>query len=308
VLHSDAALLVPQMQISYDRHMSVSSNFDPVVYKATTHKQWDSAAEAWHRWGPFLEEWLGTATEFMLGQACIGLGDRVLDVAAGAGGQTIAVAKRVGPTGSVLATDISLEILRYAKASATTLGLENVEILQADGETLSLDPSFDAAISRVGLIYFPDQHRALSGIRDSLKPGGRFATITYSTPENNKFFSIPVGIIRRRANLPAALPGQPGPFSLGKDGMLEGALERAGFIDVEVHKVDSPVNMASAAECARFERESFGALHQLMASLTEEERADTWREIADELGSFEGAAGFEGPCELLVGVGTNPPG
>lgn len=242
----------------------------------------------------------------MLDLASIGPGSRVLDVAAGAGGQTIAAARRVGPTGSVLATDISLEILQYAKASATGFGLENVEILQADGETLSLPSSFNAAISRVGLIYFPDQDKALSGIRRSLKPGGRFATITYSTPENNEFFSIPLGIVRRRANLPAPLPGQPGPFSLGENGVLEGALERVGFVQIEVHKVDSPLGLDSAAQYTRFARESFGGLHQLMASLTEAERADTWREIEDELKSFEGSAGFEGPCELLVGVGANP--
>lgn len=286
-----------------ESHVSTPNTFDPVAYKATTHKQWDSAAEAWHRWGPILEEWLGDATELMLDLASIGPGSRVLDVAAGAGGQTIAAARRAG---SVLATDISLEILQYAKASATSLGLDNVEILQADGETLSLPPSFDAAISRVGLIYFPNQDRALSGIRGSLKPGGKFATITYSTPTNNKFFSIPVGIARRRANLPAPLPGQPGPFSLGEDGVLEEVLERAGFVQIEVHKVDSPLRMESAAEYIRFARESFGALHLLLASLTEAERAEAWREMEDELRSFEGPAGFEGPCELLVGVGANP--
>jgi SAM-dependent methyltransferase len=134
--------------------MLAQDKFDPLAYKATTHKQWDSAAEAWHRWGPTLEEWLGNATELMLDLASIGPGSRVLDVAAGAGGQTIAAARRVGSTGSVLATDISLEILQYAKESATGLGLNNVEILQADGEELRLPPGFDAAISRVGLIYF----------------------------------------------------------------------------------------------------------------------------------------------------------
>ena len=286
--------------------MSTSSTFDPEAYKATTHKQWDSAAEAWHRWGPVLEKWLGDATDLMLDMASIGSGSRVLDVAAGAGGQTIAAARKIGPAGSVLATDISLEILQYAKSSAARLGLDNVEILQSDGEALTLPPNFDAAISRVGLIYFPDQVKALAGIRGSLKPAGKFATITYSTPEKNKFFSIPVGIIRRRANLPTPLPGQPGPFSLGQDGVLEDVLQRAGFTRVEVRKVNSPLRMDSAAEFTRFARESFGALHQLMASLSEAERADTWLEIANELKSFEGSNGFEGPCELLVGAGTNP--
>lgn len=280
------------------------ATFDPAAYKATAHKQWDNAAEAWHRWGPTLEAWLGDATELMLDLASVGPGRRVLDIAAGAGGQTIAAARRVGPTGYLLATDISLEILRYAQSSAVELGLQNVEILQVDGESLSLNSDFDAAISRVGLIYFPDQDRALQGIRDCLKPGGRFATITYSTPENNPFFSIPINIIRRRAQLPPPAPGQPGPFSLGQDGVLNEVLGRNGFVDVEVRKVDAPVRMSSVSEYMRFARESFGALHQLMASLSDVEKAETWQEIEDALEAFTEASGFVGPCELLVGVGA----
>ena len=59
--------------------------FDAVAYKATTKKQWDDAAEAWHRWGPTLEDWLGASTEAMLDAAGVGVGSRVLDVAGGAG-------------------------------------------------------------------------------------------------------------------------------------------------------------------------------------------------------------------------------
>ncbi|MGZ4792659.1 MAG: methyltransferase type 11, partial [Ilumatobacteraceae bacterium] len=64
-------------------------SFDPTQYKITTRQQWEDAAEAWHRWGPTLEAWLGTATERMLDAAGIGSGSKVLDVAAGAGGQSI---------------------------------------------------------------------------------------------------------------------------------------------------------------------------------------------------------------------------
>ena len=111
-------------------------------------------------------------------------------------------------------------------------------------------------------------------------------------------------IIRRRAKLPPPLPGQPGPFSLGADGILAAALERAGFSGAEVKAVDSPVRMASAAECVRFEKESFGALHQMMSGMSETEKSETWLEIESELRKFEGPAGFVGPCEMLVGAAT----
>jgi ubiquinone/menaquinone biosynthesis C-methylase UbiE len=187
------------------------STFDPKQYKITTRRQWEEAAGAWDSWGPTLEFWLGEATERMLDAARVGTGSRVLDVAAGAGGQTILAARRVGPGGRVLATDISPTILTYAVKAAADAGLGNVETLEADGEALEvLDPgSFDAVISRVGLISFPDQQQALAGMRRALRPGGRIAAIVYATAERNEFFSIPVSIIRRRANLPPPCPVSP---------------------------------------------------------------------------------------------------
>ncbi len=72
-----------------------------------------------------------------------------------------------------------------------------------DGENLTLeDETFDAVISRVGLIYFPDQQQALREMRRVLKTGGEVAAIVYSTPDKNQFFSIPVSVIRKRAGLP----------------------------------------------------------------------------------------------------------
>jgi ubiquinone/menaquinone biosynthesis C-methylase UbiE len=204
----------------------------------------------------------------------------------------------------VLATDISPAILRYAERAAQAGGLHNVETRELDGELHETLPeeTFDAAISRVGLIYFPDQQRALRGLHRCLKKGGRIAAVVYSTPARNEFFSIPVGIIRRRAQLPPPFPGQPGPFSLGTEGTLAQLLESGGFRSITVDAVDCPVLLPTAAECVRFERESFGALHQMMAGLSDAERAETWEEIESALRKFEGSDGFRGPCEMLVGA------
>lgn len=280
------------------------SAFDAAKYKATTREQWQSAAKAWNDWGPFLRTWLGPATEVMLDMAGVGPGSRVLDVAAGAGDQTLASAKRVGPEGHVLATDIAPKILEYAAQNARNAGHSNVRTTVMDGENLDVPGEmFDAVISRVGLIYFPDQQKALTGMNRALRPGGRIAAIVYSNAESNRFFSIPVSVIRRRAALPAPLPGQPGPFSLGNPGILEEAFRAAGFRDVTSRLVQAPLKLRSAAECVRFEKESFGALHQMLSGLDEAGREAAWAEIEQELRAFEGPAGFEGPCELVIAVG-----
>lgn len=133
-----------------------TATFDALAYKRTTREQWQAAAEPWYRWGATLEGWLGEATELMLAMAHIGPGNRVLDVAAGAGGQTLAAARRVGPEGSVLATDISETILAFAQRAAVDAGLANVATRVMDGEELEVEEGvFDAVISRVRVHLFP---------------------------------------------------------------------------------------------------------------------------------------------------------
>jgi SAM-dependent methyltransferase len=279
--------------------------FDAATYKTTTRAQWQAAAEAWDRWEPTIEDWLGPATEAMLDCARITTGGRVLDVAAGAGGQTLGAAQRVGPTGHVLATDLSPAILEYADARIRTAGYTNVETIEMDGEHLDVPPgSYDAVISRVGLIYFPDPQGALASMLRALAPGGRLAAVSYSTPERNGFFSVPISVIRAHAQLPPPAPGQPGPFSLGTQEVAEQALLDAGFVDVESMLLPSPLRMSSAAECLLFEQDSFGALHQMLAGLAAPEREQAWAEIERELGRFQTDTGFEGPCEMLVASGT----
>ena len=280
--------------------------FDATKYKNTTRDQWDAAAAAWHRWAPTLRAWLGPATERMLDLAGVASGSRVLDVAAGAGDQTLQIASRVGPGGSVLATDISPEILAFAAKEAQRAGHVNVSTRVLDGEHLALeDSSFGVVVSRVGLIYFPDQQQALREMHRVLVPGGRVAAIVYSTAEQNTFFSVPVSIVRRHAKLAPPQPGQPGPFSLGAAGTIEAAFTRAGFSDVRAERVSAPLRMASADECLRFEQESFGALHQMLSSLEQGARDDAWREVGSALHQLgQKPDGFVGPCELIVAIGT----
>jgi SAM-dependent methyltransferase len=284
--------------------MATTIQFDAAKYKQTTFAQWQSAAEAWYRWSPAIHRWLGEATEEMLNLAGVSVGQKILDIAAGAGEQTISAARRVGPSGSVLATDISPNILEFAQEMARRENLNNIKTQVMDGEHLTLpEASFDVAFSRVGLIYFPDQQKALKDTWNVLKPGGRIGAIVYSTADRNDFFSIPISIIRRRANLPAPLPGQPGPFSLGAPGIIDDAFQKAGFKNVHVIRVNAPVLMSSAAECVQFEKESFGALHQMMSALSPKEKDSVWEEIETALKKFEINGSFVGPCEMVVAVG-----
>jgi protein-L-isoaspartate O-methyltransferase len=280
-----------------------SRALDPVD-EETARRRSQGAAEGWHRWSPTLGQWLGAATELMLDLAAVGAGSRVLDLAAGAGEQTLAAARRVGPTGYVLATETDDRLLAYAERSARRAGLSNVETRVTDGRSLgAAEASFDAAVSRLGLTSLADRDGALAAMRRALRPGGRIGAIVCSVPEANRVFSLPLAIVERRAGRRAA-PGSPGPFDLGGPGALEDALIGAGFRDVRTRLIAAPLRMRSAGECLRFERESFPALEQTLVGLPEAEREAAWVEVGEVLRQFEGPSGFTGPCEVLVGTGT----
>jgi ubiquinone/menaquinone biosynthesis C-methylase UbiE len=106
----------------------------------------------------------------MLDQAKITFGNRVIDIAAGDGGQSVGAAERVGATGEILATDVALEFVKLANVVASELKLKQLRAEVMDAENLPLsDNYFDAAISRLGLMYLPDLQKGLSEIRRVLR-------------------------------------------------------------------------------------------------------------------------------------------
>ena len=275
--------------------------FDPEAYKRAVTQEWGRAAQGWHDWIPRINVWLNHATEAMLDNADIRLGSKVIDIAAGDGGQSIAAAARVGVSGEVLATDIAPEFVKIANAVASYMHLPQLQAEVMDAEALSVpNDRFDAAISRLGLMYLPDLRKGLLEIRRALRPGGRVSVMVFTTAEKTPFFSVPVSIIRRRRGLPPPESGLPGPFSLGKPGLLAGRLREAGYEDVREEVVRAPLRLASADECLRWRREASGTMQQMLNGLDDEAKEAIWNEIADALREYESDDGFESPCELLI--------
>jgi len=237
----------------------------------------------------------------MLDGAAIKSGCKVVDIAAGDGGQSVAAAYRVGPSGEVLATDIAPEFVRLANVVASRMKLAQLRAEVMDAEALDLpDGQFDAAISRLGLMYLADLAKGLAEIKRVLRPGGRVSAVVFTTAEKTPFFSIPVQMIRNKRGLPSPLPGQPGPFSLGAPRLFAERLRTAGFRDVEEKIIDVPLRFASAKECLRWRREASGTMLQMLNGLDEAAKQAIWVEIEEILRRFETPSGFEFPCQLLV--------
>ena len=275
--------------------------FDAEAYKQAITQEWDRAAKGWHHWIPTINVWLEGATEIMLDQARIEKGSRVIDIAAGDGGQSVAAAHRVGSDGEVLATDIAPEFVRLANTVASNMGLPQLTAQVMDAESLNVpDEYYDAAISRLGLMYLPHLQKGLSEIRRVLRPGGYISAVVFTTPEKTPFFSIPVRMIRERRGLPSPEPGQPGPFSLGAPGLLVNNLIEAGFQNTYEQFIEAPLRFASVEDCVRWRQEASGTMQQMLNGLDDREKEDIWKDIEEVLRQFETTKGFESPCELLI--------
>jgi SAM-dependent methyltransferase len=283
----------------------MNAPFDPNAFKAATRELWDKHAKGWSDHSAQIRDWLREATDAMLAMAEVGPGTRVLDVAAGAGDQTLDIAQCVGAAGAVLATDLSPAILEFAKERARRAGYGNVETAAADGENLNVgDAAFDAAICRLGLMFFPDPGKGLREMFRALKPGGRACTMVFSTPDKNPCVSILVSTAFKHAGLPPRDPYQPGGLlSLGKPGLIDELFQQAGFSRVATTKLTAPFRLPSAKDYLDFIRNSASPILQILGRLDAPAKEAAWAEIESKLSAFNTADGWEGPNELLLTIG-----
>ncbi len=285
--------------------MSNAQALDPIAFKAALREQWDKSAAGWNAHAPQIRAWLATATEAMLDMAAIGPRSRVLDVAAGSGDQTLDIAARVGPDGCVLATDLSPAILALAQRNAERAGHRNVETKVADGERLPVDDAnFDAAVCRLGLMFFPDPLQGLREMHRATRPGGRTCTMVFSRPNRNPCVTILMSTALKHAGLAPRDPFQPGGLlSLGKPGLADELFRTAGFRDVATTTLDAPFRLPTARHYLDFVRTSASPIQQMLGRLDRAAADAAWTEMEQRLGEFTTSDGWVGPNELLLTVG-----
>lgn len=281
---------------------------NPAPFKEAVRQAWDRSASGWNRQTPVIHPWLMAPTARLLDAARIGPGMRVLDIAAGAGDQTLDIARRVGPDGDVLATDISPAILQFAAGNARQAGLAQVRTRVADAEDLALDESgFDAAVCRLGLMLCPDPLRALGQMRQALRPGGHAAVLVFSEPQRNPCIAILMGTALRHAGLGPRDPFTPGGLlSLGRPGLLEDLFRQAGFAGVNAERIAAPFQLPTARDYLDFVRASASPILQILGHLPPEAREAAWADMQEQLDVFQLPEGWEGPNELLLAAGMKP--
>jgi len=276
---------------------TISQSSTPVAYA------WDAAARGWNQNAALVRAWLRGATDAMLDAAGVVLGARVLDVAAGTGDQTLDIAERVGPGGDVLATDISPGILALADENLRGAGLTQARTRVADAQALGLaGAGFDAAVSRLGLMFCPVPLLALREIRLALRPDGRFSALVFAGPQANPCLGILARTAQRHAGVTPGDPFTAGSLmSLGKPGLLAQLLQEAGFVDIEVQGVAAPFCLPSAHDYVEFARISATPIIEMLKGLSTAAQAAAWDDMEHQLEAFSTPDGWQGPNQLLLG-------
>jgi enediyne biosynthesis protein CalE5 len=269
---------------------------DPAGFREAQHRNWDSAAAGWMQWSEFNDRADRHISERLVELAGVRAGSRVLDVAAGYGEPALTAARKAGPEGRVVATDISAEMLAFARDRAAAADLDNVEFVQSDASGLDFPPaSFDAAVSRWGIIFEPDAEAAAGRVRGFLEPGARFAIASWGEPDVVPFLSIPMRTMRERLGVPPPPPGSPGPLSRPTADAIGGLLEGGGFSGVEVERAEVTYEFDSPQHFTAYVRAISAPIRAMIERHAGEAQEEAWDAITRAAAE---AGGGSGPLSL----------
>jgi ubiquinone/menaquinone biosynthesis C-methylase UbiE len=273
-----------------------TKSVDSGEFRDGQRQQWNRAATGWRKWSELIDESASAISERLVELAGVGPGSRVLDVAAGYGEPSLTAARRTGSEGEVVATDISAEMIAFGRERAAAAGLENIEFVESDAASLRFpEGSFDAALSRWGIIFEPDGEAAAARIRSFLKPGARMAISSWGPPDRVPMLAIPMGTAMQRLEVPPPPPGTPGPLSRPTPEALGGLLEAAGFSNVEVEQAEVSFEWQSAEEFTAFMKEIAPPISAMIAPHPREVQDETWAAITE---AIREKAGDDGAVRL----------
>lgn len=279
-----------------------ATDFDPGRYKAAQQADWDSAAAAWRHWWPVIEEGTEQVTRRICELAGLRAGDTVLDVATGVGEPALTAARLVGPSGRVVATDLSAGMLGIARDRAAEAGLDHVGFVQTDAETLDVPPiGFDAVLCRFGLMFFPDLPAMLARVRALLVPGGRFAAATWAAPDRTPLMTVPITTIRRELGLPEPPADGPGVHALSDPARIQRLLRDAGFNDVHTTTGTVAPVLPSARRFVDYLRDVATPVAQLLGGQPVGRQDEIWAAVTDAVAAHAGRDGsVRLPAEAIV--------
>ena len=169
---------------------------------------------------------------------------RVLDVGCGTGATTLAVARRLGAEAECVGLDISEPMISAARARAEREA-STATFIRADAQTHPFEPaSYDAIMSRFGVMFFDDSVRAFANLRRATRSGGALRFVAWRSPDENPFMTA----AERAAaplvpSLPPYVPDAPGRFAFADADRVRRILAESGWSAIDLQPIDVACTM-----------------------------------------------------------------
>lgn len=260
----------------------MAASIDAGEFREAQRDQWDGAAGGWYKWEKLMDPATRPVSERLVEMAGVEPGSRVLDVAAGLGEPSLTAARVAGENGKVVATDISAEMLDFGRKRAADAGVDNMEFVECAGAALDFPAgSFDAAVSRWGIIFEPDGEGTAARVRGFLEPGSRMAIASWGPPDRVPMLGIPVLTLIEVLGVTPPPPGTPGPLSRPTPEAIGGLLEGGGFSEIEVDEIEVILEYDSPEEFTNFIREIAPPVSAMIAPHPPEKQEEAWNAITE---------------------------
>lgn len=285
--------------------MTEHTPFNAEIFTQDARRIWNEAATHYDEMSRRL---FYPIAQTFLDFAQIKPGELILDVACGSGSATVEAAQHVGPSGKIVAVDLSTEMIKIAakRCQDAGFGVSAVEFREMDATQLDFpDSIFDAAICQLGLMLFPKPGNSLREMLRVVKPQGRVSCLVQGGPKKMLFTSIlNHSMIRHAPHLKN--PGAPGLYDFAPDGVLDKAFADAGLIQIESRRIAGTFAFASIEEYWKMMSEGAGRTGVMLKSLEEPIRQAIYEDVFRLVSEFKTESGTGIPYEFVMCSGLKP--
>jgi ubiquinone/menaquinone biosynthesis C-methylase UbiE len=267
---------------------------------------WRDSAPFWEKHREIIQQMFAPVTQALVEDGLISGGHTVLDVATGPGEPALTLAALVGAEGKVLGIDPAPEMVEAARRATDHLGFRNAQFDVASADRLPFPAdTFDAVVSRFGVMFFPSPVDAVREMLRVLKPGRKLALAVWHLAERNPFFYTLSRVIERYVDSPPSAPDAPDPFRFASPGKLRDVLAEAGAMAPSERLLQFTVQAPISVEDFWILRcEMSEKLREKVAMLSREQLPEVKREALEALRGYSTDRGMSFPAEVLIVSGT----